>query len=50
LAFLTQNKAKLWRIFIITLVFEINANFRRKKLEFFSKTNVMMKFFIAKKL
>jgi hypothetical protein len=27
LAFLAQNKAKLWKILIITLVFEKNANF-----------------------
>jgi hypothetical protein len=27
MAFLTQNKAKLCKIFIITLVFEKNANF-----------------------
>jgi hypothetical protein len=27
MAFLTQNKAKLCKIFIITLVFEENANF-----------------------
>jgi hypothetical protein len=32
LAFLTQNKAKLWKILIITLVFEKNANFFRQKL------------------
>jgi hypothetical protein len=30
LAFLTQNKAKLWKILIITLVFEKNANFFAK--------------------
>jgi hypothetical protein len=30
LAFLTQNKAKLCKIFIITLVFEKNANFSPK--------------------
>jgi hypothetical protein len=27
LTFLTQNKAKLWKILIITLIFEKNANF-----------------------
>jgi hypothetical protein len=27
LAFLTQNKVKLWKHFMITLVFEKNANF-----------------------
>jgi hypothetical protein len=32
LAFLTQNKAKLCKILIITLVFEKNANFFRRKL------------------
>jgi hypothetical protein len=32
LAFLTQNKAKLFNNFIITLVFEKNANFFRRKL------------------
>jgi hypothetical protein len=30
LAFLTQNKAKLCKILVITLVFEKNANFCRK--------------------
>jgi hypothetical protein len=30
LAFLTQNKAKLYNILIITLVFEKNANFLSK--------------------
>jgi hypothetical protein len=30
LAFLTQNKAKLWKILIITLVFEKNTNFFAK--------------------
>jgi hypothetical protein len=30
LAFLTQNKAKLFKNLILTLVFEKNANFRRK--------------------
>jgi hypothetical protein len=32
LAFLTQNKAKLCKNWIITLVFEKNANFFRRKL------------------
>jgi hypothetical protein len=32
LAFLTRNKAKLCKILIITLVFEENANFFRRKL------------------
>jgi hypothetical protein len=32
LAFFTQNKAKLCKILIITLVFEENANFFRRKL------------------
>jgi hypothetical protein len=32
LAFLTENKAKLCKLFIITLVFEKNANFFRRKL------------------
>jgi hypothetical protein len=32
LAFLTQNKAKLCKSLIITLVFEKNANFFRQKL------------------
>jgi hypothetical protein len=32
LAFLTQNKAKLYKFFIITLDFEKNANFFRRKL------------------
>jgi hypothetical protein len=32
LAFLTQNKSKLCKILIITLVFEKNANFFRRKL------------------
>jgi hypothetical protein len=32
LAFLTQNKAKLCKILITTLVFEKNANFFRRKL------------------
>jgi hypothetical protein len=31
LAFLTQNKAKLCKMLIITLVFEKNANFFAKK-------------------
>jgi hypothetical protein len=31
MAFLTQNKAKLCKIFIMTLVFEKNANFFRRK-------------------
>jgi hypothetical protein len=30
MAFLTQNKAKLFKNFIITLVFEKNANFSPK--------------------
>jgi hypothetical protein len=33
LAFLTQNKAKLCKILIITLVFEKNANFLPKIVE-----------------
>jgi hypothetical protein len=33
LAFLTQNKAKLCKILIITLVFEKNANFLQKIVE-----------------
>jgi hypothetical protein len=32
MAFLTQNKAKICKILIITLVFEKNANFIRRKL------------------
>jgi hypothetical protein len=32
MAFLTQNKAKICKILIITLVFEKNANFFRRKL------------------
>jgi hypothetical protein len=32
MAFLTQNKAKLCNFFIITLVFEKNAKFFRRKL------------------
>jgi hypothetical protein len=32
LAFLTQNKARKCKIFIITLVFEKNANFFRRKM------------------
>jgi hypothetical protein len=32
LAFLTENKAKLCKILIITLVFEKNANFFRRNL------------------
>jgi hypothetical protein len=32
LAFLTQNKAKSCKIWIITLIFEKNANFFRRKL------------------
>jgi hypothetical protein len=31
LAFLTQNKAKLCKILIITLIFEKNANFFHRK-------------------
>jgi hypothetical protein len=37
LAFLTQNKAKLCKILIITLVFEKNANFFRRKLAKFAE-------------
>jgi hypothetical protein len=33
LAFLTQNKAELCKILIITLVFEKNANFRAENWE-----------------
>jgi hypothetical protein len=33
LAFMTQNKAKLCKIVIITLVFDKNAIFRRKSAE-----------------
>jgi hypothetical protein len=32
LAFLTQNKARICKILIVTLVFEKNANFFRRKL------------------
>jgi hypothetical protein len=37
LAFLTQNKANLCKILIITLVFEKNANFFAKKWQKFQK-------------
>jgi hypothetical protein len=37
LVFLTQNKDKLCKIMIITLVFEKNANFLRQKLSKIAK-------------
>jgi Ni,Fe-hydrogenase III small subunit len=42
LAFLTQNEAKLCKILIITLVFEKNANFFRRKLSKIAGADVMI--------